>query len=126
MASGGTYSIKDASGTYSFPAPVIAWREQIIGGGLDGVPGLNAYRLLVWRWAELGEDDMARLVAFQTRQQARTSAWRELETDPYDPTCDDVSYRTVTYDDVTIKAITRERGYPNWQNVTVTFEVLVS
>ena len=126
MGAGGTYSIKDASNTHSFPAPVIAWREQILGGGLDGRPALNAYRLLVWRWTGLDADDMANLVAFQTRQQAGTSAWRELETDPYDETCDDVSYRTVTYDDVMIKNITRERGYPNWQNVTVTFEVLVS
>jgi hypothetical protein len=126
MASGGTYSLKDASDAHSFPAPVIVWREQILGGGLDGRPGLNAYRLLVWRWTGLDADDMGNLVGFQTRRQAGTTTWLEIETDPYDETCDDVSYRTVVYDDAVIKNITRERGYPNWQNVTATFEVLVA
>jgi hypothetical protein len=126
MSSSGSYRLQDVTEAYEFPVPQATWADQPLGDGLDGVPALNAYRLHTWRWQVLSTEEMAKLVLFQARQQSTASSWRYLETDPYDPACNTSRYGTVTYTDVTIKSIVRDRGFPNYENVTIVFEVLVT
>lgn len=124
MASGGYYVLTDSTESITFPAPVTAWPEQVLGDGLDGVPVFNAYRIHTWAWTSLPEDYLQKLAAFQTRQQAGTLL-TTIETDEYDPADDCVQYRTVEYTDVRIKNLNRERGYGVYNSPTMTFEILV-
>lgn len=126
MSSGGAYIIKDSTESQVFPAPTTEWQDQKQGEGLNGIPAFNAYRLHLWRFTGLDEDYMAELTAFQTRQQTNGAQPTSVETDPYDPRDDCEPYRTVVYTDVIIKSISRGRGYGMHDNVTVTFEILVS
>ena len=56
MASGGSYILEDSTESVSFPAPITSWQEQLLGDGLNGIPALNAYRVLAWNWSSLPED----------------------------------------------------------------------
>ena len=126
MATGGSYAVQDDSARQEFQSPVTSWSEQVLGDGLDGIPKLNAYRVHTWNFpGGLSEDEMAWLTGFQTRQQSGTSTWMELETDSYCPSCNEQIYRTTVYTDVVLKGISRTRGFPRWEGVTATFEVLV-
>ncbi len=124
---GAVYSLRDDSDAFEFPAPMTSWTEQPLGEGLDGLPGLNAYRLHNWEFpGGLEEDVFARMGDFHSRQQARTSTFLILSTDRYNPEgCDDGGQQTTEYSDVIIKGVKRSRGMPQW-DVTVVFEVLVS
>ncbi len=130
--SGGTYAIADSTEQVVFPVPITTWVEQDLGDGLNGIPVFNAYRLHTWRWSSLTEEYMAKLAAFQRRQQTNNTAPTAVETEPYDPLddCDGTghkgSYRTELYDDVRIKSLSRERGFSLYTNVMVTFEILVA
>jgi hypothetical protein len=126
MSSGGSYVIKDATESLAFPAPTTEWQDQKQGEGLNGLPAFNAYRLHIWRWSGLDENYMAKLAAFQTRQQTNTAQPTSVETDPYDPRDDCEEYRTAVYTDAIIKSIARGRGYGMHDNPSVTFEILVS
>lgn len=126
MSLAGSYVLQDATEAYEFLVPQTVWDEQPLGDGLDGVPAFNAYRIHTWRWTTLSQDEMSKLTAFQTRQQNGTSGWLYIETEPYDPACNTSRYGTVTYTDTKIKSVTRDRGFPNYENVTITFEILVT
>ncbi len=124
MASGGTYRVN----TTEFVAPpTTAWEEQVIANGLNGIPIDNGYRLHRWNLGEMLGCDFEDLATLKDLQQANNAPLSTLETDPY--TAEGVSevYGTVAYTDFTIVSIApRTRGLPNYQNVTVIFEVYVS
>lgn len=126
MTRGGSYVLHDSNSSYEFPSPVTSWAEQPLGDGLNGVPAINGYRLHTWRLTGLDEDEMALLTGFMNRQQLGTATGLEIETDPYNPECTTDAYRTEVFTDVQIKAVSRERGFGFWQNVSVVFEILVS
>ena len=119
----GTYRI----GSVDFPVPTTSWGEQAIGTGLDDFPINNSYRIHIWQLGDLPGDIAEQLFAAYDTQQTNRVGPSVLETDPYDGTGADLDYGTEEYSDVRIQSINpRTRGLPNYSNMQVTFEVLVS
>lgn len=118
----GTYRIN----TTEFPAPITDWDEQTIEGGLNGIPVNSSYRIHRWDFGELHADLAELIYSLYGSQQNGNSQLNQLETDPYDGSGANDSYGTTTYTDFIIVSVsTRQRGYPHFQSVSVTFEVFV-
>lgn len=124
MASGGAYRI-DAE---EFPAPITEWSVQVIGPKLNGLPALNSYYIHTWTWPSGGIEacDMERLLNKFYEQNA-SGQLGALETDPHDADEALEHWGTRIYSDFIIQAVTPvRREFPQYANVTVTFEVYVS
>ena len=120
MAIGGTYRINNNE----FPAPITNWTEQLIAGGLNAIPILSLYRIHTWQWSELSGEIVETLFGLFESQQSANAQLAALETDPYDATGAELAYGTTAYIDFIIQSLSpRRRGLPQYQDVTVTFEV---
>lgn len=110
-----------------FPVPATQWEEQPIAAGLNGLSINSSYKLHHWNWSNL-DAELAKTV-FQ-RFDALQSAGSQpsvIETDPYDAGLSDEKYGTKVYSDVIIRALSpRSRSLPFYDNISITFEVLVS
>ena len=123
----GNWRIKSSTLEVLFPAPLTAWQEQPIAAGLNGIPVNSSYRQHTWQWSQL-ESYWANLLfeLFEDQQEAN-SALEVLETDPYDASLALSTYGTQEYTDFVILNVSnRTRGLPNYDDVTVIFEVYVA
>jgi hypothetical protein len=125
MASGGTYRIQSTTLNKEFPSPPeTSWDEQLIAGGLNGIPVNSGYKIHIWTFENMLGSDYDDLAALFDEQQGNNSQLSTLETDPYeaDQSCDD--YGTKKYTDFFIQNIApRTRGLPLYESVSVQFEV---
>jgi hypothetical protein len=121
--SAGTYRINDTV----FPAPVSTrWEEQELGSALDGRSKLSQYKIHVWNFPTMESYYAILAFGLYDDQQSGTPI-TVLETDPYDATLSIEHYGTQTYTDVVITNISaRVRGLPNYDDVSIIFEVLVT
>jgi hypothetical protein len=125
MASGGTYRIDD----WESPAPVETdWpdSDDVIDDGLNGIPIKSDYKVHTWNIGSLEGCDFESLADKVDSQQSNNSQLSELETDPYNASLADTAYGTETYTDFIIRPLNRRRGLPLYENVQVTFVVMVS
>lgn len=112
--------------TTEFPAPQTEWEEQTIEGGLNGLPINSSYRKHRWALGELHAALAELLYSLYSDQQIGNNQLAELETDPYDASQGTDTYGTTVYTDFVITSVSqRRRGYPNYQDVTIEFEVYV-
>jgi hypothetical protein len=119
----GAYRVNDTD----FPVPVTSWDEQPIAAGLNGIPVLSSYRIHSWRWDQLESHWAELLYSLFNTQQAGNAQLDSIETDPYDATGANLDYGTEIYTDAIIQSVgARTRGFPMYDDVTVTFEVYVS
>ena len=122
---GGAYRIDE----YEFPAPLASWEDQVIGGGLDGIPFLCSYMRHKWEWptGTITAEHMEMLASKFSEQCSGGAALTSLETDPPDVSTWDYKYSTVVYDEFVILSITpMTRGLPHYDGVVVEFEVYVN
>lgn len=127
MASGGTYRIQSSSLNKTFIAPIASWDEQLITPGLNAIPVNSGYRIHRWEFSSLEGCDFEDLATLFESQQSGNAQLSELETDPYDAKLVTEQYGTETYIDFIITSIDpRTRGLPQYENVTVVFEVFTS
>lgn len=118
---GGTYRI----GNIVFPAPATNWEDQVLGQALDGFPIINSYRIHTWSWATVVGEDFENLASIIDTQMSTRTPVSALETDPYDASGASEDYGTFVYTDFIIQPINRQRGLPEYEDVTVQFEVYV-
>lgn len=123
MASGGTYRIDNIE----FPAPITTWDDLPIAPGLNGIPFLSSYMRHVWRFSTLESCRMDDLRSRFAAQNAANSQLTTLETDPHDASGGDDIYGTRTYTDFQVLSVSPvTRGMPEYDDVTVVFEVYVA
>lgn len=123
----GNYRIKSSTTEVIFPVPTTNWQEQPISAGLNGIPFISSYRTHVWNWSQLEPFWANKLFELFKEQQSNNSQLTTLETDEYDAGQALESYGTVEYMDFVILDISnRTRGLPNYDDLSVTFEVYVA
>jgi len=127
MAVGGSYRIESTLLNKEFQAPVSAWTEQQVSIGLNGIPINTGYRIHTWNLNSLiGCDHTDLMTLFETQQDNNTQL-TEIETDAYNSSEANERYGTTVYTDFVILSIEpKQRGFPLYENVTVTFEIFVS
>lgn len=106
------------------PVPITSWEEQPIASGLNGIPILSSYRRHTWRYDQLESYYAELLYNLFNTQQSGNSQLDSIETDPYDASGALDTYGTTTYTDAIIQSVgARTRGMPNYEDVTIVFEV---
>lgn len=119
----GSYRIN----TTYFPSPESQWDEQSIAPGLNGIPINSSYKIHTWNFDKLDATLAELLYALWQSQQDDNTQLNTLETDPYDATGGNLKYGTTEYSDFVIQTIgNRHRGFPNYEGVSVIFEVYVA
>jgi hypothetical protein len=123
IAIAGAYRINSVD----FPAPEsTSWEEQPIASGLNGITIDSSYVIHRWNWAMLDGETAQNLFTLVDLQQDGNAQLTSVETDPYDASGATEVYGTTVYTDFVIKEMSpRTRGLPNYDDVTVIFEIYV-